>query len=129
MPFTWEEGVIIDNTISTINQSNTTPGSHQRTASVKSGADQNAANSSNAAGEGSSKNLGAGLMVTSDHPHSSPTPPLQRRLAKSFSVAPSHSQSKGFYPQVLIIIFPLVILALYFLCSFFLILIVSMLFG
>ncbi|KAL7044929.1 hypothetical protein ACKWTF_002104 [Chironomus riparius] len=95
LPFSWGEGVIIDNTISTINQSNTTTGSHQRTASVKSGADQNATNSSNAAGEGSSKNLGAGLMVTSDHPHSSPTPPLQRRLAKSFSVAPSHSQSKG----------------------------------
>lgn len=29
------------------------------------------------------------------HPHSSPTPPLQRRLAKSFSVAPS--QTKGSY--------------------------------
>lgn len=109
MPFTWEEGVIIDNAISTINQSNTTPGSHQRSASVK-GVDQNAA-SNNAAGEGSSKNLsGAGLMVTSDHLHSSPTPPLQRRLAKSFSVAPSHSQSKGFYPQILIITFK-------FLCS------------
>lgn len=29
-------------------------------------------------------------------PHS-PTPPLQRRLAKSFSVAPSNTQSKGAY--------------------------------
>lgn len=31
----------------------------------------------------------------SDIPPHSPTPPLQRRLAKSFSVAPSSSQNKG----------------------------------
>lgn len=97
LPFTWEQGVVIDNAIGTINQSNT----HQRTGSVRSS--EIAANS-NAVGDGSSKNsFGAGttLMVSSDHPHSSPTPPLQRRLAKSFSVAPSHSQSKGFYPHTL----------------------------
>lgn len=32
--------------------------------------------------------------IISDVPHS-PTPPLQRRLAKSFSVAPSSTQNKG----------------------------------
>lgn len=32
-----------------------------------------------------------------DIPPHSPTPPLQRRLAKSFSVAPSSSQLKGHY--------------------------------
>lgn len=42
---------------------------------------------------GTSSNL---VSSTSDTPHS-PTPPLQRRLAKSFSVAPSGSQTKGFY--------------------------------
>jgi hypothetical protein len=102
MPFTWEEGVIIDNAISTpTNQSNT----HQRTGSVRSGADQNTATNNAASGEGSSKNsFGAGpiLNVSSEHPHSSPTPPLQRRLAKSFSVAPSHSQSKGSYANTII---------------------------
>ncbi len=32
--------------------------------------------------------------IISDVPHS-PTPPLQRRLAKSFSVAPSNTQNRG----------------------------------
>lgn len=32
--------------------------------------------------------------IIADVPHS-PTPPLQRRLAKSFSVAPSSTQNKG----------------------------------
>lgn len=35
--------------------------------------------------------------VSVDVPPHSPTPPLQRRLAKSFSVAPSSSQLKGHY--------------------------------
>lgn len=34
----------------------------------------------------------------------SSTPPLQRRLAKSFSVAPSNTQAKGFY-HILVVYF------------------------
>lgn len=37
-------------------------------------------------------------------PHS-PTPPLQRRLAKSFSVAPTLTQQKGVFPFLLILLF------------------------
>lgn len=95
-PFTWEEGIIVDNAISTTNQSNTSSTSHQRTTSIRNSADQNAANSSAVVGgDGLSKNMGVGGVSDHHHPHSSPTPPLQRRLAKSFSVAPS--QTKGSY--------------------------------
>jgi hypothetical protein len=90
-PFTWEEGIIVDNAISTTNQSNTSTTTHQRTGSVR--ADQ-VATSAAVGGDGLSKNSGVGA-VSDHHPHSSPTPPLQRRLAKSFSVAPS--QTKGSY--------------------------------
>lgn len=38
--------------------------------------------------------LASSSSIISDVPHS-PTPPLQRRLAKSFSVAPSSAQNKG----------------------------------
>jgi hypothetical protein len=67
--------------------------------SRSSGADQTSSigtSSSNSVGVGGRNVAGDGaLMVTSDHQQSSPTPPLQRRLAKSFSVAPSHP--KGSY--------------------------------
>lgn len=102
-PVVWAEGVIIDNTISTTNLSNTA-GAQQRHSggsgmSRSSGAEQNSSvatsSHSNSVG-GGNRNLGDGaLMITSDHQQSSPTPPLQRRLAKSFSVAPSQSHSKG----------------------------------
>lgn len=55
--------------------------------------------------------VGPSLLTTSsssttanEAPHS-PTPPLQRRLAKSFSVAPSSSQSKGWI-FLSLIVFP-----------------------
>lgn len=69
--------------------------------SRSSGAEQNpslssSSNSNSSVGVGGRNVAGDGaLMITSDH-QSSPTPPLQRRLAKSFSVAPSQSHSKGF---------------------------------
>lgn len=103
-PTKWEEGIIIDNTLSTINQSNTS-GASQRSGSGmsrSSGAEQNSSigtsSNSNSVGVGSRNVAGDGAqMITSDHQQSSPTPPLQRRLAKSFSVAPSHPKgSKTF---------------------------------
>ncbi|CRL00726.1 CLUMA_CG013983, isoform A [Clunio marinus] len=102
-PVVWEQGIIIDNTLSTTNQSNTS-GAQQRhsggSALTRSaGAEQSLSSSSNnnSVGVGSRNLSGDGvLMMTSDHhQQSSPTPPLQRRLAKSFSVAPSQSHSKG----------------------------------
>lgn len=36
-------------------------------------------------------------ILVSTNEEISSTPPLQRRLAKSFSVAPSNTQAKGFY--------------------------------
>lgn len=69
--------------------------------SISSGGGSIVANNSSSSGGG-----GGGtptILATStsasssnDVPHS-PTPPLQRRLAKSFSVAPSSTQSKGAY--------------------------------
>lgn len=56
--------------------------------------------SNSSVGGGISVGTGTGVMasssssIISDVPHS-PTPPLQRRLAKSFSVAPSSNQNKG----------------------------------
>lgn len=99
----WEKGIIVDNTLSTTNQSNTS-GAQQRQSggsglSRSSGADQNSSlatsSNSNSVGVGNRVAGDGALMITSDHQQSSPTPPLQRRLAKSFSVAPS--QSKGSY--------------------------------
>lgn len=105
-PVVWEEGIIVDNAISTNNQSNTS-GAQQRHSggsglSRSSGAEQNSSlgtsSNSNSVGVGGRNVAGDGaLMITSDHQQSSPTPPLQRRLAKSFSVAPSQSHSKGSY--------------------------------
>lgn len=45
-------------------------------------------------GTGSGGMASSSSSIISDVPHS-PTPPLQRRLAKSFSVAPSSNQNKG----------------------------------
>lgn len=42
------------------------------------------------------------ILVSTTEEMSS-TPPLQRRLAKSFSVAPSNTQSKGFYHSFLVL--------------------------
>lgn len=42
--------------------------------------------------------------IYSEMPHS-PTPPLQRRLAKSFSVAPSSTHTKGAYVLILFLLF------------------------
>lgn len=104
-PVVWEQGIIVDNTISITNQSNTS-GAHQRhsggSGMTRSGAEQSSSigtsSNSNSGGVGSRNVAGDGaLMITSDHQQSSPTPPLQRRLAKSFSVAPSQSHSKGSY--------------------------------
>lgn len=102
----WAEGIIIDNTISTTNQSNQSQQRHSGGSALSrsSGADQTSSigTSSNSisSGVGSRNVAGDGaLMVSSDHQQSSPTPPLQRRLAKSFSVAPSQSHSKGSYSQ------------------------------
>lgn len=47
-------------------------------------------------GGGVTPNSSMASMSVDIPPHS-PTPPLQRRLAKSFSVAPSSSQLKGHY--------------------------------
>lgn len=68
--------------------------------SRSSGAEQTSlstSSNSNSVGVGGRNIADGALMVTSDHQQSSPTPPLQRRLAKSFSVAPSQSHSKGSY--------------------------------
>lgn len=46
--------------------------------------------------------LGSSVATAGDHLPHSPTPPLQRRLAKSFSVAPSISQQKGLSKAALI---------------------------
>ncbi|XP_055920308.1 ral GTPase-activating protein subunit beta isoform X4 [Eupeodes corollae] len=46
--------------------------------------------------------LGSSSVGTGEHLPHSPTPPLQRRLAKSFSVAPSISQQKGLSKAALI---------------------------
>lgn len=60
----------------------------------------NVHSNSSVVGGGISAVTGTGGMASSsssiiaDTPHS-PTPPLQRRLAKSFSVAPSSTQNKG----------------------------------
>jgi hypothetical protein len=103
----WEEGKIVDNTLSTLNQSNTTNAQQRQSGgsglSRSSGADQNSSlgtssNSNSVGGVGNRNVAGDGaLMVSSEHQQSSPTPPLQRRLAKSFSVAPSQSHTKGSY--------------------------------
>lgn len=95
--------------ISTINQSNSAGAPPQRHSggsalSRSSGSDQSSSlsssNNSNSVGVGNRNVAFTGdgaQMVTSDHQQASPTPPLQRRLAKSFSVAPSQSHSKGSY--------------------------------
>lgn len=102
-PVVWAEGIIIDNTLSTTNLSNLA-GAQQRHSggsgmSRSSGAEQNSSlassSNSNSVGVGNRNLAGDGALITSDHQQSSPTPPLQRRLAKSFSVAPSQSHSKG----------------------------------
>lgn len=62
----------------------------------------NVHSNSSVVGGGTSGVTGTGIggmassssSIISDAPHS-PTPPLQRRLAKSFSVAPSSTQNKG----------------------------------
>jgi hypothetical protein len=107
LPVVWEEGKIVDNTLSTINQSNTTSGQQRQSGgsglSRSSGAEQNSSlgtssNSNSVGGVGNRNVAGDGaLMMSSEHQQSSPTPPLQRRLAKSFSVAPSQSHTKGSY--------------------------------
>lgn len=53
-----------------------------------------ASTSSGATGGPSLLTTSSSTTTANEAPHS-PTPPLQRRLAKSFSVAPSGSQSKG----------------------------------
>lgn len=107
-PIKWEEGIIIDNTLSMTNsQSNNPSGISQRSGSglgSRSGAEINStsstsSNSNSMIGGVGSRNVhvasasGDNVMITSEQ--SSPTQPLQRRLAKSFSVAPSHSHTKG----------------------------------
>lgn len=57
---------------------------------------------SSGGGSGPSGNSISGSNLY-DIPHS-PTPPLQRRLAKSFSVAPAGSQNKGTVLFVFVII-------------------------
>lgn len=104
-PVVWSEGIIHDNTLSTNNQSNTSSAQQRQSGgsglSRSSGAEQNSAlgtssNSNSVGGVGNRNVSGDGaLMASSDHQQSSPTPPLQRRLAKSFSVAPSQSHTKG----------------------------------
>ena len=104
-PVVWSEGIIIDNTISTINNQFNSSGAQQRQSggsglSRSSGAEQSSSSSSNSnsVGVGNRNVAGDGAqMISSDHQQASPTPPLQRRLAKSFSVAPSQSHSKGSY--------------------------------
>lgn len=103
-PIKWEEGIIIDNTLSTTNsQSNNPSGISQRSGSglSRSGAETNSSsstssNSNSVIGVGS-RNLVLTASVDTNviSEQSSPTQPLQRRLAKSFSVAPSHSHTKG----------------------------------
>jgi hypothetical protein len=57
--------------------------------------------------------FGGSSIVIDNVPHS-PTPPLQRRLAKSFSVAPSSgSQLKGFYLPLFKHYFLLMLLVLF----------------
>lgn len=101
-PVIWEEGSSNEINPSTVNASTTNrlSGGELR----RSGGDNNSAinNISNSGVGGSSIVAGGSTSVNPmysseiHHPHASPTPPLQRRLAKSFSVAPSsHSQSKG----------------------------------
>lgn len=102
-PVVWAEGIIIDNAISTNNQTNTS-GAQQRHSggsglTRSSVADPNSlvtSSNSNSGGVGGRNVASDGsLMVASDHQQPSVTPPIQRRLAKSFSVAPSQSHSKG----------------------------------
>lgn len=71
--------------------------------SISSGGGSIVANNNSSSGGGSGGGGTPTIVATSsststsnDVPHS-PTPPLQRRLAKSFSVAPSSTQSKGAY--------------------------------
>jgi hypothetical protein len=103
-PIKWEEGIIIDNTLSMTNSQSNSSGISQRSGSglSRSGAETNptnstSSNSNSVIGGVGSRNLGSAngdnVMITSEQ--SSPTQPLQRRLAKSFSVAPSHSHTKG----------------------------------
>lgn len=104
-PIKWEEGVIIDNTISTINNQSNPSGVSQRSGSGLSRETRGAeTNSSSSTSSNSNSVIGVGsrnIVVTSScdanilSEQSSPTQPLQRRLAKSFSVAPSHSHTKG----------------------------------
>lgn len=66
-----------------------------------------ASNSSSSGGGGGTPTIVAtstSASSSNDVPHS-PTPPLQRRLAKSFSVAPSSTQSKGAYTFISCLIY------------------------
>lgn len=88
LPTKWE---IIDNTQSTINNSQTIINNPSGRSGSGSGLSRTGADQTN------SNNIGVGSrnldIIMSEQ--SSPTQPLQRRLAKSFSVAPSHSHTKG----------------------------------
>lgn len=72
--------------------------------SISSGGGIVASNSSSSGGGGTPTIVATSTSASSsnDVPHS-PTPPLQRRLAKSFSVAPSSTQSKGAYTFIILL--------------------------
>lgn len=75
--------------------------------SRSSGADQTSSlgtsSNSNSVGVGSRNVAGDGALMP-EHQQALPTPPLQRRLAKSFSVTPSQSHSKGSYSQFYLLV-------------------------
>ncbi|XP_055857652.1 ral GTPase-activating protein subunit beta isoform X4 [Episyrphus balteatus] len=70
-------------------------GHHHHSSSASSSSSYGTPLTSTTSGLGSS-------VATGEHLPHSPTPPLQRRLAKSFSVAPSISQQKGLSKAALI---------------------------
>lgn len=86
-------GSVVDTGLSSAGSIGGGSGSNLPSSGVASGA-TGASGSTNNNINNSSSGVGGGVLNNNELPHS-PTPPLQRRLAKSFSVAPSSAQTKG----------------------------------